>query len=64
MRFDVPVIGQRTLETAAQAGITLIALEAGKTLLLESDELKHLANQHGVTLWGVISTFPRKLETR
>lgn len=53
MRFDVPVVGRRTLETAAEAGITLIALEARCTLLLESDHLKQLANQHGITLWGV-----------
>src|SRR3990167_2141130 len=53
IRFDVPVIGARTLETAAKAGIILIALEAGQTLLLNRDHLKQLANQHQITLWGV-----------
>ena len=53
MRFDVPVIGVRTLETAAQAGISIIALEAGKTLLLEADRLKKLASDFGITLWGI-----------
>lgn len=52
MRFDVPVIGMRTLETAAASGITLIALEAGRTLLLEQEELKQRANHFGVTFWG------------
>ncbi|MEI6377875.1 MAG: UDP-2,3-diacylglucosamine diphosphatase LpxI, partial [bacterium] len=46
MRFDVPVIGPKTLETAAAAGVTVIAMEAGRTLLLEVDHLRELATQH------------------
>ena len=53
MRFDVPVIGARTLETAANAGITLIALEAGQTLLLDKEHLKQLAHHYNITLWGI-----------
>jgi hypothetical protein len=52
MRFDVPVIGPRTLETAAAAGVTAIAMEAGRTLLLEVDHLRELATRHNITLWG------------
>jgi len=55
MRFDVPVVGPRTLETAAAAGISAIAMEAGRTLLLEADRLRELANQHSITLWGTTS---------
>jgi DUF1009 family protein len=55
MRFDVPVVGPRTLETAAAAGVTAIAMEAGRTLLLETDHLKELATTHRITLWGTIS---------
>ena len=39
MRFDVPVIGAATIEVAAEANIRVIAVEAGRTLLLEKDEL-------------------------
>jgi len=53
MRFDVPVIGSKTLETAAAAGISIIALEAGCTLLLEKEKLLSLAERLGITLWGV-----------
>lgn len=53
MRFDVPVIGKKTLETAFQAGITTIAMEAGKTLLLEKEILKSRASEYGITLWGI-----------
>ena len=55
MRFDVPVIGPRTLETAAAAGVTAIAMEAGRTLFLEADLVHSLANQHHITLWGTSS---------
>jgi hypothetical protein len=55
MRFDVPVIGPRTLETAAAAGVTAIAMEAGRTLLLQEDQLRELATQHHITLWGITS---------
>lgn len=53
MRFDVPVIGMKTLETAAHAGVSVIALEAGCTLLLEKEKLFSLAEQLGITLWGM-----------
>ena len=56
MRFDVPVIGTKTLETAAAAGISIIALEARCTLLLEKEKILTLAEQLGVTLWGVNTT--------
>jgi hypothetical protein len=55
MRFDVPVIGPRTLETAAAAGVTAIAIEAGRSLLLESSRIQELSNQHHITLWGIAS---------
>jgi hypothetical protein len=55
MRFDVPVVGPRTLETAAAAGVTAIAMEAGRTLLLEADRLRELAATHHITLWGTAS---------
>lgn len=35
MRFDVPVIGVRTIEMMQQAGATCLALDAGKTLLFD-----------------------------
>ncbi len=56
MRFDVPVIGPKTLETAASVGVTTIAMEAGRTLLLESNRLFELATQHHITLWGTPSS--------
>lgn len=39
MRFDVPVIGPDTIKTASAAGVDVIAVEAGKTLILGKDDL-------------------------
>ena len=39
MRFDVPVIGPETLETAAEAGLKGIVVEAGRTLILGKEEV-------------------------
>jgi DUF1009 family protein len=43
MRFDVPVIGVATIRIAAEAQIRVIAIEAGRTLLLEKDALGEAA---------------------
>ncbi|HZR77613.1 MAG TPA: UDP-2,3-diacylglucosamine diphosphatase LpxI [Chthoniobacterales bacterium] len=39
MRFDVPVIGVETIKVATDAKLRVIAIEAGKTLLLERPEV-------------------------
>jgi len=37
LRFDVPVVGMKTIETMARAGATCLALDAGRCLLLDGD---------------------------
>lgn len=51
-RFDVPVIGLCTIESAVSAKLSAIVCEAKKTLLLQQEELRELASKHGVVLWG------------
>ena len=52
MRFDVPVIGQETISVAAEAKIRVIALEAGRTLLLEKDEVILAVQRAKITVLG------------
>jgi UDP-2,3-diacylglucosamine hydrolase len=52
MRFDVPVIGRETISVAAEAKIRVIALEAGRTLLLEKDEVILAAQRAKITVLG------------
>ena len=50
MRFDVPVIGLRTLETMAHAGASCLAIEAERTLLFDRDALLRLAAEAGIAI--------------
>jgi UDP-2,3-diacylglucosamine hydrolase len=52
MRFDVPVIGRETISVAAEAKIRVIALEAGRTLLLEKDEVILAVQRAKITVLG------------
>ncbi|MFM1769269.1 MAG: hypothetical protein RJA22_1798 [Verrucomicrobiota bacterium] len=45
MRFDVPCIGLKTLETCAAAGIRVLAIEPHRTLVLDQDEAAALARR-------------------
>lgn len=53
MRFDVPVVGPDTIATAAEAGVDVIAVEAGMTLLLGKDEVVARCERLKVTLLAV-----------
>jgi UDP-2,3-diacylglucosamine hydrolase len=50
MRFDIPCVGPQTLETCAAASISVLALEAGKTLLLEQETCERLAAENRISL--------------
>ncbi|MBI1747065.1 MAG: UDP-2,3-diacylglucosamine diphosphatase LpxI [Acidobacteria bacterium] len=50
MRFDVPVIGLTTVQTMLVAHATALAIDAGKTLLFDREELIALANQTDITI--------------
>jgi DUF1009 family protein len=46
MRFDVPTIGIGTLRSMADAGARVLAVEAGKTIIVDEPEVIEFANQH------------------
>jgi DUF1009 family protein len=50
MRFDIPCVGPQTLETCARAGISALAIESGKTLLLEQQTCEELAQKNRISL--------------
>jgi DUF1009 family protein len=53
LRFDVPVVGHATIETMIEAGAGVLALEAGRTLLLERPEVLARAEAAGISVWGM-----------
>jgi len=50
MRFDVPVVGVKTIEVMRQAGATCLALDAGKCLLLDGNAVIAAADAADVTI--------------
>ena len=53
MRYDIPTVGTITLENMHKSGLTCLAVEAGKTLILEPDEFFALADEYGIAVWGI-----------
>jgi UDP-2,3-diacylglucosamine hydrolase len=50
MRFDVPVIGLKTIETMARAGASCLAVDAGRCLLLDGDAMTRAADAAGIAV--------------
>ena len=50
MRFDVPVIGLKTIETMKQAGATCLAIDAGKCLFLDGEKIARAADEAGIAI--------------
>ncbi len=50
LRFDVPVIGVRTIETMARAGASCLAVDAGRCLLLDGDAMTRAADDAGIAV--------------
>lgn len=50
MRFDVPTIGKGTLESLVAAGARVLAVEAGKTILIDEPEVIDFANRHHLAI--------------
>lgn len=55
LRFDVPVVGEQTVETAARAGLRGIVAEAGAVLLLDRERVVATAERNKISLFGVQS---------
>jgi DUF1009 family protein len=50
MRFDIPVVGLRTIETMIECGVTALIMDAGRTLTLDREKFLELANQNDVCI--------------
>jgi len=53
MRFDVPVIGLRTVESMLSAGASCLSVEAGRTLLFDREALLRRASEAGIAIVAV-----------
>jgi len=53
MRFDVPVVGVRTIRVMKRSNARVLAVDAGRTLLFEREQLILEANQAGISVIGM-----------
>jgi hypothetical protein len=53
MRFDVPVVGLRTIQLMRRSNGRVLAVDAGKTLLFERHAMVEEANQAGIAILGM-----------
>ena len=57
-RFDIPVVGLKTLKMMKKAGVTALAFQAGRLILLDREAVIAYANRHGIAIVGVDSGLP------
>lgn len=50
LRFDIPCLGPQTLQTCANVRISVLAFEAGKSLLLEQETCEQIARKNKIAL--------------
>ncbi len=60
MRMDLPTIGPATVQGTKDAGLSGIVVTAGKTLIAEPEEVRELADSHGIFVYGAVA---EELET-
>jgi UDP-2,3-diacylglucosamine hydrolase len=58
MRFDVPVVGPGTLDAMHESGASVLALDAGRTLLIDRAEFLARADAIAVAVWGLVQGEP------
>ena len=51
--FDVPVLGPATMEVMRETNTVAATMDAGRTLLLDRDEMLEKANRYGISLTGI-----------
>ena len=56
-RFDVPAVGLATLESMIESGCNVLAMEAGRTLFVEQDEVLKTADKNNICICAVDKTF-------
>jgi UDP-2,3-diacylglucosamine hydrolase len=52
-RFDIPTVGLETIKTLKEASASVLALEAGKTLILDAEETIKAADLAGIAIIGL-----------
>src|SRR5204863_43403 len=60
-RFDTPTVGVETVEAAAASGVTVVAVEAGRVLVMDREATVAAADRAGVALVPVVYFIPPQI---
>lgn len=55
MRFDIPVVGIQTLKNMRKAGVTALAFQANRLIMLDREKVIAFANRHSIAIAGIDS---------
>lgn len=58
LRFDLPAVGLDTVRVMRQVEAAVLAVEAGKTIIFDREEMLALADEAGIAVWGVQAPEP------
>lgn len=61
-RFDLPAIGTKTIDSMAEVGAAVLAVEAGLALLFDAEAMIERANQAGIIVVGIEEKSPGELD--
>lgn len=62
LRFDLPAVGKNTIEVMAEVEAGVLAVEAGKTLMFDREDMLALADRLKIAVWGVAAANVERLE--
>ena len=58
MRFDIPVFGEHTVRLCRKCGVSAVAFQAGRLVMIDRPRVVELANRFGIALVGLDSGLP------
>lgn len=56
-RYDLPTVGPKTIENMARSGLTCLAVESRRTLIVEVEKTLAQAQRHDIAIWGLPCQF-------
>ncbi|MFA4910826.1 MAG: LpxI family protein, partial [Desulfobacteria bacterium] len=53
MRFDIPVVGMETIHSLKEVRGSVLAIEAGNTIVMEKEEMVRFADEEGISIVAI-----------
>ena len=53
MRFDIPVVGMETIRSLKEVKASVLAIEAGNTIIIDKEEMSRFADEEGISIVAI-----------